>query len=207
MRKCLLATLVAAMLIPGLGYAQKAGSLILGFDLGLSSPMGDFANNDTLMPRGGFGIGAELRYTLLNDLSFGPFIRYNRFGSDRVDERGHESHSFTQLGGLAQINLLNVQNGKFYICGGAGIFTPKTHFWAVSNSIDITYKRGTFFNGGIGLSSDPKAAVIYGFEIKYNMGKANVSDLSNSPSYKYDFLSFSMKIGFNSKGTVAPSRY
>jgi len=207
MRKCLLATLVAVMLIPGLGQAQKAGSLILGMDIGLSSPIGDFSSNDSLMAKSGFGLGAELRYTLFRDFSFGPFLRYNRFSSDRIDERGHVSHNFTQYGGLAKLNLLNVQNGKFYICGGGGIFTPNTHYWAIDNNINVTYKQGMFFMGGIGLSSDPKSSVIYNLEIRYNTGNADVSDATNTPNYKYDFISFSMKIEFNSKGMVPPTRY
>lgn len=207
MRKFLLATMVAVMLIPGLCMAQKAGSIILGLDLGLTGPIGDFKDDSLSKAKGSFSMGADLRYTLINNLSIGPFIQYNRFGSDLIDERGHVSYNFTQIGGIAKLNLLNVQNGKFFIVGGAGIFTPNTHYWSSSFSDNETAQQGQFFMGGIGLSSDPKASAIYNIEIRYNKGDADLFDSADSPNLKYDFISFLIKLEFNSKGKEAGPRY
>jgi hypothetical protein len=207
MRKFLLATMVAVMLIPGLCLAQRAGSFILGLDAGFTSPISDFKNSDSLLAKGGLGFGAELRYTLIRDLSFGPFIQYSHFGSNREDDRGHVSHNFTQLGGVAKFNLFSVSNGKIYICGGGGIFTPNLHFWSVNGTEDETSQQGTFFSGGIGLSSDPKSTVIYNLEFKYNSGTANISEAADALSYKYDFISINMKLEFSSKGIAPTTRY
>jgi hypothetical protein len=207
MRKFLLATMVAVMLIPGLSMAQKAGSFILGLNAGFTSPVSDFKNDTLLLAKGGLGFGAELRYTLIRDLSFGPFIQYNHFSSDLVDDRGQASFNFTQMGGLARFNLLNASSGKIYLSGGGGIFTPNEHFWSISGTQDQPSQRGNFFFGGLGLSSDPKSTVIYNLEFRYNSGKANTSNAANAPSLKYDFISINMKLEFNSKGVASAPRY
>lgn len=207
MRKFLLATMVAVMLIPGLCMAQKAGSLIFGLDLGFTAPIGDFKDDSSSMAKGSFSLGADLRYTLINNLSIGPFIQYNRFGSDFLDERGHVSYNFTQIGGIAKLNLLNVQNGKLFVVGGAGIFTPNAHYWSSNSVENESSQQGQFFMGGIGLSSDPKANVIYNIEFRYNKGDADLFDSADSPNLKYDFISFLIKLEFNSKGKEAAPRY
>jgi hypothetical protein len=207
MRKFLLATMIAVMLIPGLCVAQKAGSVLLGLNVGFTSPMGDFKDQDLQAAKGSFSLGADLRYTLINNLSVGPFLQYNRFGSNLVDDRGNVSYNFTQLGGLAKLNLVDVQTGKLYVCGGGGIFTPKEHFWSTSNIEDESGKQGTFFFGGLGLSSDPKASVIYNLELRYNTGEADYTFEDQTVTNKYDFLSFLIKIEFNSKGKEPALRY
>jgi opacity protein-like surface antigen len=207
MRKFLLATMVAVMLIPGLSFAQKAGSLILGLNVGGTSPMGDFKDENYQMAKGSFSLGADLRYTLINNLSIGPFLQYNRFSSDLIDDRGSVSYNFTQIGGLAKLNLLNVQNGKLYVCGGGGIFTPKEHFWSVSSSEDVSAEQGTFFMGGLGLSSDPTSTVVYNLEIRYNTGEADSKFEEYTVTNKFDFISFLIKLEFNSKGKEPATRY
>jgi hypothetical protein len=207
MRKFLLATIVAVMLIPGLGLAQKAGSLLFGLNVGFTSPTGEFKDIDKAAAKGSFSLGTDIRYTIINNLSVGPFIQYNRFNTDVEDDLGHLSYNFAQIGGLAKLNLFDVQNGKLYVCGGGGIFTPKAHYWAVNSTADETAEQGNFFFGGLGLSSDPKANVIYNLEFRYNTGEADSKFEDYTITNKYDFISFLIKLEFNSKGKEAPPRY
>jgi hypothetical protein len=169
--------------------------------------MGDFKDDSLSMAKGSFSMGVDLRYTLINNLSIGPFVQYNRFGSDMIDERGHVSFNFTQIGGLAKLNLLNIQSGKLYVVGGAGIFTPNTHYWSVNSIDNESAQQGKFFMGGIGLGSDPKANVIYNIEVRYHKGDADLYDTADSPNRKYDFINFLIKLEFNSKGKESAPRY
>jgi hypothetical protein len=211
MRKCLLAMLCAALLIPGLAYAQKAGSFIFGMDIGLGSATGDFATSEGFKAGSGFGLGAELRYALIKNLSLGPFVKYNRFGSSLIDTRGHVSYNFTQYGGAARFNLFNLQSGKIYVCGGGGLFKPNAHYWSMDLVQDVPFETGTFFNGGLGICSDPTATVIYELEFKYNAGNADYATILNDQeiktNFKFDFIQVSLNLSFNSKGVAAPPRY
>lgn len=211
MSKGLLAVLITIVLIPGLCFAQKAGSFVAGLDIGLASATGDFVVDPDLLAGSGFSLGAELRYTLINNFSFGPFIRYYRFGSDLSVEIGHASINMSQYGALARFNLFNVEEGKIYLFGGGGLFKPNTHFWAPDYTYDYPFERGQFLTGGFGLCSDPYAATIYELEFRYNRGDADLESIVENQTvttnHKFDFYHISMKLMFNSKGIVPLPRY
>lgn len=203
MKKWIL-VIAVLILIPGLAHSQRAGSFIFGFDLGLTSAMGDFSSDTNFAANSGVCIGGELRFAILRNLTVGPFMRYNRFTSDKSTPDAHISFNFTQIGGIGRLNLIDISTGKFYILGGGGIFTPYKHKWMLSSTTDEAMKRGIFFNGGAGLCSDPYANIIYELEFKYNMGKA---EDGAGIEHNFDFIQASLKLSFNSKGTVPPPRY
>jgi len=203
MSKGLLAVLAAMVLISGPVFAQQAGSFIGGLDIGLASATAELVDDPELLAGSGFSFGAEVRYTLLGNLSFGPFIRYYRFDSDLSVEVGHASVNMSQYGALGRLNLFNVEKGKIYIFGGGGLFEPNVHFWAPDYTYDYPFERGQFFTGGFGLCSNPYAATIYELEFRYNRGDADFE----SVNHKCDFYHISMRLMFNSKGIVPPPRY
>jgi len=212
MRFCLVAVLLMLLSFSGAGLAQQAGSFVAGLDIGITSATGDF-KNDTLEAGNGFGLGAELRYTLLNGFSFGPFVRYHRFGSSKQTTEGDISYNFAQYGGLAKLNLFDVEKGRIYAVGGGGMFKPNRHVWTPEYTTDEEWDTGMFFMGGLGLSSNPNSTSIFEFEVRYNLGEADY--ISTNPAtgdeikdnFKFDFLYFVFKISFNSKGQPAPPRY
>ena len=206
MRFSLIAVLVVVLSFSSIGQAQKAGSFVAGLDVGITSAVGDF-RDDTLEAGSGFGIGAELRYTLFNSFSFGPFIRYHRFGSNIQSTEGSFSYNFTQYGGMAKLSMFNVDKGKIYLVGGGGIFTPVEHVWTPDFTSDEEWDTGMFFMGGLGLSSNPYSATIYEFEIRFNMGDAEPKISGTSEKQRFDFVYFVIKLSFNSKGITAPPRY
>lgn len=211
MRIRLAAAIMALLIIPGIGLAQQAGSFVGGIELGITSALGEF-RTDTLRAGTGVGFGAELRYTLIQNFSFGPFIKYQRFGSNIQSGSGNISYNFPQYGGLARLNMFNVGGGKFYLLGGGGLFKPTLHLWAPDYTANESSETGTFFAGGIGLCSDPYAKTIYELEIRYNTGNADLTltDLSGvetTSNYKYDFIYVAIKLSFNSKGITSPPRY
>lgn len=207
MKKAVIAIMVAVMIIPGLCYAQKAGSFLAGFDLGLTAATGDF-RSDSLSSSNGFGFGGELRYTLLNDLSFGPFIRYHRFGSEINDGSGRYSYNFSQIGIMARYNIVDVDSGKLYLVGSGGTFTPNVHLWTTDYTEDEAYESGIFYAGGIGICTNPYASTIYELEFRYNMGDAEPKSNSGSvESSNFEFFYITMKISFNSKGFKPSPRY
>ncbi len=203
MRFCLIAVLLMLLSLSSVGQAQQAGSFVAGMDIGITSAIGDFSD-DTLEAGTGFGIGAELRYTLFRSFSFGPFVRYHRFGSGKQTTEGDISYNFTQYGGLAKLNMFNVQNGRLYFVGGGGMFKPTRHVWTPSYTTDESWDTGMFFMGGLGLSSNPYSTTVFEFEARYNMGSA---DDTAGNSQNFDFLYFVFKISFNSKGEPPPPRY
>jgi hypothetical protein len=211
MSKGLLAVLATIVVITGPVFAQQAGGIICGFDVGLASATDDFADNPDLQAGSGLCLGAEMRYTLFNNFSLGPFIRYYRFGTSLTVDIGSASHNMTQYGGLARCNLFNVEKGKLFLFGGGGLFEPNTHYWAPDYSYDEPFERGQFFTGGFGLCSDPYASAIYEIEFRYNMGDADLETIDDDRLVitNYDFSSFhvSMKLMFNSKGYSKPPRY
>jgi len=131
MRKGLLAILITVMMIPSISIAQKAGSFVAGFDIGMTSAIGDFRNDTTLNPTSGINLGGEIRYTLLNNLSIGPFMKYQRFGSSAQNPSGNVSYNLIQYGGIARLNMLNIRDGKIYVLGGGGLFKPTEHTWSI----------------------------------------------------------------------------
>lgn len=211
MRFCLVTVIVMLLSFSSVSVAQNAGSYIAGLDIGITSAIGDF-KSDTLNAGGGFGLGAELRYTLFQDFSFGPFIRYYRFGGNTQSTEGNISYNFTQYGGLAKYNMFNVDKGKIYLVGGGGIFKPNLHLWTPDYITDDSWDSGMFFMGGLGLSSNPQATTIFEFEVRYNIGDADyitsypVGD-DTIENFKFDFLYFVFKISFNSKGNEVSPRY
>jgi len=210
MRSCIIAILIAVMIVPNVLMAQEAGSFIAGIEAGFTSAMGDF-RNDSLNANTGFGMGAEIRYALLKNISFGPFLRYHRFGSNISGTSGNVSYNFTQYGGLGRISMISVGNGSLYILGGGGIFKPNSHTWTPASTINESFESGQFFAAGFGLSTDPFASTIYELEIRYNSGKADkkttVGTAELTQNYKFDFIYLSMKLSFNSKGIKPQPRY
>lgn len=206
MRFSLIAVLVILLSFSSVGFAQKAGSFVAGLDVGITSAVGDF-RDDTLEAGSGFGVGAELRYTLINSFSFGPFIRYHRFGSNIQSTEGSFSYNFTQYGGMAKLSMFNIQTGKIYLVGGAGIFKPKEHVWTPDFTSDEEWDTGMFFMGGMGLSSNPYSSTIYEFEVRFNMGDAEPKLSTATDKQRFDFIYFVIKLSFNSKGMSAPPRY
>lgn len=210
MRSSIIAILIAVMIVPNVLVAQEAGSFIAGFELGFTSAMGDF-RNDSLNANTGFGMGAEFRYALLKNISFGPFVRYHRFGSNISSVSGNISYNFTQFGGLGRVSMTNVGNGSLYILGGGGIFKPNSHTWTPVNTTNESFETGQFFTAGLGLSTNPFASTIYELEIRYNSGKADkkttVGIEERTQNYQFDFIYLSMKLSFNSKGIKPQPRY
>ena len=164
MRNCLIAILIILVSIPCVGMAQESGSFIAGLELGITSATGDF--RDSLMANTGFDFGAELRYTLISGLSFGPFIRYNRFGTSIQSSEGNYSFNYTQYGGILQFNLAPIDKGNLYLVGGGGIFKPTTHVWALEYTENQSFETGHFFTFGAGLGSNPNASTIFGLDLQ-----------------------------------------
>ncbi len=210
MRFCLIAVLIMLLSFSSMGMAQESGSFIASFDIGITSAMGEF--KDDGMAANGFGLGAELQYTLFQNLSFGPFARYHRFGLREPSTDGTSSYNFTQYGGVAKLNLFDVDKGKLYVVGGGGMFTPNYHIWTPDYVSNDEWDTGTFFMGGLGISSNPFRKTVFQLEVRYNLGTADyvMEDAfgeETSEEYKFDFLYFLVKISFNSKGKSAPPRY
>ena len=212
MRVCFLALLVLLLSLSSIGVAQESGSVVAGLDIGITSALGDF-KNDSLQAGTGFGLGAELKYSLFNGFSVGPFVRYHRFGSDIQSTDGNISYNFTQYGALAKMNMFNVDKGRIYFIGGGGFFKPNRHTWTPDYIVDDTWDTGTFFMGGIGVSSNPLSTTIFEFEMRYNIGSADYVTLNPatleeiSEDYKFNFVYCLVKFSFNSKGKPAPPRY
>jgi len=210
MRSCIIAILIAVMIVPNALMAQEAGSFVAGIEAGFTSAMGDF-RNDSLNANTGFGLGAELRYTLLKNISLGPFLRYHRFGSNTESIEGNISYNFTQYGGLGRISMFSVGGGNLYIVGGGGIFKPNSHTWAPTNTTNETFESGPFFTAGLGLSTNPFASTIYELEIRYNSGNADKISMVGieevTQNYQFDFIYLAMKLSFNSKGIKPQPRY
>jgi len=212
MPKILSVVVVALLLIPGFAAAQQAGSFIAGLDVGLTSAAGDFRNDTAMYGGSGVGFGAELRYTILNNFSVGPFVKYARFGSDQNLDEGNVSFNFTQLGALARLNLFNLQSGKFYLFGGGGQFTPNMHLWTPDYTEDQGFESDMFYTGGIGLCSNPYSTTIYEIEARYSTGDANVTTtdftgFSQTFTRNFDFIYVGMKLSFNFGGKEPPPRY
>jgi opacity protein-like surface antigen len=209
MRSCLLAILIVLVSLPCIGMAQQSGSFIAGFELGITSATGEF--RDSMQASTGFGIGAELRYTLFNGLSLGPFIRYNRFGTSIQSNDGSYSFNYVQYGGILHLNLVSVERGNLFIVGGGGMFTPKSHIWALDYSNDESFETGQFFTFGAGLTSNPKAPTIFELEARYNIGNADYKytmlDEEHSDNYDFNSIVIVAKISFNSKGIKPGPRY
>ena len=209
MRNCLIAILIALISLPCAGIAQESGSFLAGFELGITSATGDF--RDSLDANTGFGIGAELRYALMNGLSFGPFLRYNRFGTNIESGDGNYSYNYIQYGGILHLNVFDVEKGKIYLVGGGGMFTPKKHVWSQGYTADYNYETGAFFTGGLGLSTDPRASTIFELEVRYSMGEADyktmVLDEEITDTYKFNSIAVLAKMSFNSKGFKPAPRY
>jgi hypothetical protein len=210
MRNCLLAILIILVSLPCVSMAQVSGSFIAGLELGITSAVGDF--RDTLDANTGFGLGAELRYALINGLSIGPMIRYNRFGTNTQSSEGSISFNYTQYGAIAQLNLISVDKGNLYLAGGGGIFTPNSHLWAPDFTEDVSFESGQFFTVGAGLTSDPKATTLFALEVRYNKGQAdlkylNLLEQEETETFYFDSIAIMVKIGFNSKGIKPQPRY
>jgi len=210
MKVSLVAILAVIMIFSTLGFAQEAGSLVGGIDVGITSAMGGF-RTDTLSAGTGFGIGAEVGYYLLGGLSIGPFVRYHRFGSDLQSTAGKVSYNFPEYGGTFRMNVSKVDVGRLFLTGSAGIFKANTHSWAPDLSTDKTFESSTMFSAGIGICSNPNSSTIYEFEVRYNMGNADQTTMEGTDevttNYKFDFIYVMMRLSFNSKGTKPPPRY
>jgi hypothetical protein len=210
MKKAFLLALMFVAFAPIYSSAQEGGAFVGSVGLGLTSAQGDFGNSDFLAAGSGFGIEAQVRYYLFSGFGFGPLVNYMRFGSSYRADAGDLSYNFSQLGGVARLNLFGLSNGAVFINGGGGVFTPKAHYYAPDNSIDITSdESGNFFFGGLGLSSFPQRKVTYEFEIRYNIGTSSepyAIDATHQ-SDAWDFIYAGVRLSFASKGKEAPPKY
>ncbi len=130
-----------------------------------------------------------------------------RFGSSYPTLQGRLNLSFSQLGGQAKMNFFRVSDGVLYLTGGGGLFTPNAHYYLPDNSyVDPGSESGYFAFGGMGLSSRTDRRIIYEFEMRYNMGRADYT-LETTTSNVWDFVYAGVKISFASKGKGEPPRY
>ena len=208
MRKILPVFLILAVAFPSALWAQTGGSLVGSLGLGLTAAQGDFADEfEGYAASSGFGIEAELRYYLFRGFSIGGNINYLRFGSSFESTQGRVSYNFSQMGGIAKMNLLDISDGKLYLSGGAGVFTPKAHLYSPGSSFTLSSdSSGTYYFGGIGLISKTAMRALYELEIRYNYARVD-SDLGFSESDVWDFIYVGLKLSFSTKGKGLPPRY
>jgi len=208
MRKILPALLILVTAFPSTLWAQRGGSLVGSLGLGLTAAQGDFADEQAgYAASSGFGIEAELRYYLFGGFSIGGNINYMRFGSSYESAEGRVSYNFSQMGGIAKINFINISDGTLYLTGGGGIFTPNAHFYSPGNSYTrSSSERGEYYFGGIGLISKTGMKFLYELEVRYNIARAE-NDLGFSDSDVWDFIYVGLKLSFSTKGKDAPPRY
>jgi len=208
MRKILLSLLIMAIAFPAALWAQQGGSLVGSLGLGLTAAQGDFADESMgYAASSGFGIEAELRYYLFGGFSIGGNINYMRFGSSFESSEGRVSYNFSQMGGIVKMNFINISDGKLYLTGGGGIFTPNAHFYSPGNSFTrSSSESGEYYFGGIGLVSKTAMKALYELEVRYNMARAE-NDLGFSDSDVWDFIYVGLKLSFSTKGKDAPPRF
>jgi hypothetical protein len=209
MKKAVLCVFLMSVMLPAYSFAQEHGALVAAVGLGITGAQGDFASSDFFNAGSGFGMEGELRYYIVNGFSVGAMVNYVRFGSDLSTSLGRVSYNFNQIGGLARLNLLSVSDGKLFVTGGGGVFTPNTHIYIPDNSVDYKAdKSGTFFTGGLGLVSNVSQKVMYELEAKYSVGRSDDITLTNgNTSNVWDFFYVGFKFSFASKGHEAPPRY
>lgn len=193
---------------PSAPQAQQGGSLVGSLGLGLTAAQGDFADEiEGYAASSGFGIEAELRYYLFGGFSIGGNINYMRFGSSYSSTQGRLSYNFSQMGGIAKMNFFNISGGKLYLTGGAGVFTPKAHYYSPGNSFTVTGdESGEYYFGGIGLISKTSMKALYEIEARYNIARAD-NNLGLVNSDVWDFIYVGLKISFSTKGMDQPPRY
>ncbi|OGC90481.1 MAG: hypothetical protein A2W25_07240 [candidate division Zixibacteria bacterium RBG_16_53_22] len=210
MKKAVVFGLVLVAFLSTQSPAQQGGALVGSLGLGLTSAQGDFASSDLLAAGSGFGVEGQLRYYLFGGFGIGPMVNYMRFGSSYDSELGRISYNFNQFGGVARLNLFGVSQGALFINGGGGIFKPNIHYYAPEVTIDTSAeKSGTFFFGGLGLTSIPSRKVTYEFEIRYSVGRSD-SEYALDATHKsdaWDFIYAGVRLSFASKGKDAPPKY
>jgi hypothetical protein len=210
MRKFFMAVIVVIVAIPACSFAQQSGAFVGSIGLGLTSAQDQFSDPKFFAAGSGFGAEAQVQYFLLNGFGVGGFVNYMRFGSSFSTAKGRTSFNFSQMGGVATLNLINFSNGAFYLTGGGGTFKPNAHFYMPDNSTDLPgSNRGYFGFGGIGLTSYPDRKVLYQLELKYNFERADYTlfDGAVIKSNVFDFIYFGMKLSFASKGKEPPPKY
>lgn len=208
MRKVLPVILIFVIAFPNAIQAQQGGSLVGSVGLGLTAAQGDFADEaEGYAASSGFGIEAELRYYLFGGFSIGGNINYMRFGSSFESTEGRISYNFSQMGGIAKMNFIDISGGKLYLAGGAGIFTPKAHYYSPGNSFtEAGDETGQYYFAGIGLISKTSMKALYELEARYNIARAE-NNLGFSGSDVWDFIYVGLKISFSTKGMNLPPRY
>ena len=209
MRKLFLLSLIliAALFINS--PAQQSGAFVASMGIGITSAQGDFSDPLFLNAGSGSGIGGQLAFYPINGFGLGGFIHYMRFGSAYDSPLGRLSYNFTQLGGIAKLNLVPISGGTLYLTGGGGIFTPNAHYYIPDASFDMTGDRGFFGFGGLGISSDTHSKVMYELEMRYNLSDADfVLEEQDAISVnRFDFIYVGVKLSLSSKGRPTPPRF
>ena len=207
MRK-LLVVLVLTLMTFTVSNAQRGGAFVGSLGMGFTAAQGDFADNTIGFSAGsGFGVEGGMQYYLWSGFSIGGFVNLMRFGSTYETEEGRLSFAYSQLGGQAKMNFFDVSDGVLYLVGGGGLFTPSAHYYVPDNSYDEPgAESGTFAFGGLGLSSRTDRKIIYEFEVRYNMARADYT-LDTTTSNVWDFIYAGIKISFASKGKDTPPRF
>jgi len=210
MRKLFLLSMILTLILSLNAYAQQSGAFVASLGIGLTSAQGDFSDPLYLNAGSGSGIGGQVTFYPISGFGLGGFVHYMRFGSAMNSTLGRISYNFTQVGGLAKLNLIPLSNGTIYVTGGAGIFTPNAHIYVPDNSYDFAgQERGFFGFGGIGLSSDTHSRLMYELEMRYNLGDSKYvfEGQDQITINKFDFVYVGVKLSLSSKGRGAPDRF
>jgi hypothetical protein len=208
MKKAVLFAILTVVILPVYSSAQQGGALVGSFGIGLTAAQGDFASTDFLAAGSGFGAEVQIRYYPINGFGLGPMANYMRFGSSYQSENGRVSYNFSQVGGVARLNLIPFSSGSIFVNGGGGIFTPNAHYYEPDNPVDQSAdESGTFFFGGLGLSSFTDRKVTYEFEVRFSSGRTDLELDNGITSDAFDFVYVGMRLSFASKGKESPPRY
>lgn len=208
MRRILLPIVLFMAAFPALSYSQQSGTFVGSLGIGLTSAQSDFADTKYFSAGSGFGAEAQLRFYPVQGLALGGFVNYMRFGSSYDTNLGRVSFNFSQIGGLAQMNLINLSNGRIFVSGGGGMFTPNVRFYVPDSPVETSGdKTGNFFFGGFGISSMTDQYTIYEIEARYNVARADFTLNNTVTSNVFDFIYVGVKLSFASKGKEAPRGY
>jgi hypothetical protein len=187
--------------------AQRGGTFVGSLGLGLTAAQDNFADQAGFSAGSGFGMEGELRFYLWRGFAIGGFVNYMRFGTSYPSSEGRLSFNFSQMGGLAKMNFIRLSKGAIYLTGGGGVFTPNAHYYIPDNSLDRAGDEYGYFGfGGIGLSSKTSMRIIYEFEMRYNVGRADYT-IDTIESNVWDFIYAGVKLSFASKGKAAQPRF
>ena len=166
---CLFTLVMVLALVASASAVDLKGKFALTGQGGMAIPFGDFADEDKLAAKIGFGFGAAAEYFVTDYISIGGTFRYTIHGIDIGDVDDVDADwKITNFGAFFKYTFPTESNIMPYVRLDAGFYKPKMSASSGGLEASLSFSNKLGIGGGGGVMFQASENVLLGGEVLFH---------------------------------------